>query len=582
MGKYRLLCLNPQSAIAPPPPSGLTNPRVPDLAGRSIGIIWCGKEGGENFLDAVSELLKHRFPSALILRFIWGLPGVAERIIKETDTFVYGVGDSGIGAWENTARTIALEKLGKPGVVVFCDHLMQNARASADAQGMPAVRMVTVPSLEYYPSRISVEKVKPVAEKTINAIIEALVRPLVPEEKTSKPKPKAASSERVEVTAGNYELAYEKFNQLFLENHWSDGLPLVPPTKEAVRAMLAGTACPPEEVIGTIPSPDGLATIGVANVQKIAVNAVLAGARPEYLPVVIAAIECLADRRFNLYHLQTSTACPVPLIWVNSPIAREVGMNSGMGYLGRGCRANSTTGRAVGLCLINIGWRLVEADAGFTGEPEGYCGFIFAENEAASPWESFAVEHGFQPQDSTVTVIENFYCNRYGPGGGMSSQTMEKSLEILAGLVSGTGASTKKTRFTFFKSKYGEIALYPTFARQLAAAGFTKKSLVRWLYDHTRVPWEGLGQSDQELIKAAAAASTVEGLKETDCRPGGTVPSFSDPKHIAVLVAGDAAGYTVVWGTPVGSTVNMEDDAASGPPFMTKLVRGATLTKAGR
>jgi hypothetical protein len=112
----------------------------------------------------------------------------------------------------------------------------------------------------------------------------------------------------------------------------------------------------------------------------------------------------------------------------------------------------------------------------------------------------------------------------------------------------------------------------------------TKQSLLQWLYDHTRVPWDRLSYGDQEFIKAAAASGSVPGLKIEDCRSGGTVPSFSDPKHIAILVTGDAAGYTVVWGTPVGSTVVMAGNIPGVPsiPFMTKLIRGATLTEAGR
>ena len=164
----------------------------------------------------------------------------------------------------------------------------------------------------------------------------------------------------------------------------------------------------------------------------------------------------------------------------------------------------------------------------------------------------------------------------------MSSQTMEQSLELLAEIVGNTGTSSRGINLAFFKSRYCEIALYPTFARQLASAGFSKQSLSRWLYDHTRVPWDSLNTNDRLFISSQAAAGTVPGLNKTDCQSGGTVPSFSDPRHIAILVAGDAAGYTVVWGTPVGSTVIMGDDRGKPDiPFMTKLIRGAALTKAG-
>jgi hypothetical protein len=566
--------LNPRGVIPPLPLYGLS-PRPGGLDGRRIALL-SEKVEAVHFFDAIEALLREKYPRAKIIRMQSAanpaMPDNTEEIAGKCDTWLQGVKTSGSS---DIDYEVKLEKLGRPGATFTVDSLLPQRKRLAEANGMPGLRIIPIPSDDFLAAEGYPEKMKPVAASVFEAVLEALTGPLTDAEKN--PGPPARDYGPLKFTASTDAGAYEMLQQYFVDNMMSDGLPVTPPTAEAVKWMLGGTRRSPDEELGLMAPRGGLATI-----EKVAINAVMAGARPEYLPVIIAAVECLADKGFNLYHLQTSTACPAPLIWVNGPITKEIGMNAGMGYLGRGCRANSTIGRAVGLCLMNIGWRLVEADAGFTGEPEGYCGFTFAENEAASPWESFAVEHGFRPEDSTVTAIENFYCNRYGPGGGMSSQTMEKSLEILAGLVAGAGAATKETRIAFFESKYCEIAIYPTFAGQLAAAGFSKKSLVRWLYDHTRVPWDGFGSSGQEMIKAAAATGKVEGLKITDCRPGGTVPSFSDPAHIAVLVAGDAAGYTVVWGTPVGSTVNMGDDAASGTPFMTKPVRGATLTRAGR
>jgi hypothetical protein len=565
--------LNPRGVIPPAPIFGLTNPRVTDLAGKRIALL-SEKQEAVHFFDALEELLHKKYPTATILRLPSAanpaLPDNTEEIAKQCDTWLQGVKTSGSSEVDYEVK---MEKRGKPGATFTVDSLLNQRKRLAEVNGMPTLRIIPIPSYDFLAAEGYPEKMKPVAASVFEATIRALTSPLTHAEKN--PKPPVRDYQPLKFTGSTYAEAYEKLQQYFVDNQMSDGLPVTPPTAETVKWMLSGTSRSPDEEIGVMAPRNGMATI-----EKIAINAVMAGAKPEYLPVIIAAIECLADKRFNLYHLQTSTASPVPLIWVNGPIAREIGMNYGMGYLGHGFRANSTIGRAVSMCLINIGWRLVDADSGLTGEPEGYCNFIFAENEPASPWESFAVEHGFKPEDSTVTVIENFYYNRFGPGGGMSSQTMEKSLDILAEMVSNTGTSPKETRITFFKSKYCEIALHPTFAKQLAAAGFTKQSLVQWLYDHTRVPWNRLSQDDQEFIKAAAATGIVPGLKETDCQPGGTVPSFSDPNHIAILVAGDAAGYTVVWGTPVGSTVIMGgNQSAPSIPFMTKLIRGATLVK---
>ena len=360
--KISLICLNPRAEIVVPEKIlGLTVPRVADLRGKRIGLVWCEKRGGENYFDAVQELLRKRFPTATIIRMNWAA-GIETKLLDEVDTFIYGVGDSGIGAWESTARTIAIERLGKPGVVIFGSHLVPNARASANAQGMPAVRMVTVPSLEYYPNRVSLERIRPVAEKTIDAIIDALTQPLTPQEINPGAKPREKLPRLVKITAESYEHAFEKFNQIYMDNHWGDGLPLVPPTEEAVKLMLTGTRRSLNEVIGTFASPDGLVAIGIATIEKIAINAVMAGAKPEYLPVIIAAIESLVDKKFSP-HVFTSEGSFTLLIIVSGPIAKKINMNSGIGLLGHGWQANNTIGRAIRLCLINIGDRKRRAES---------------------------------------------------------------------------------------------------------------------------------------------------------------------------------------------------------------------------
>jgi hypothetical protein len=310
----------------------------------------------------------------------------------------------------------------------------------------------------------------------------------------------------------------------------------------------------------------------------------MAGARPEYLPVIITAIECVTEKGFNLYHLTTSTGTPTPLIWVNGPITQEIGMNWGMGYLGRGCRANNAIGRAIGLCMINIGWRLLNADPGFVGDPEGFCNFTFAENEKDSPWESFAVTNGFKAEDSTVTINETMFYNRAGPGGGMSSQTWQQSLETLAKMMTGLGGMT--SRLGWSKVIRYQIALNPTLARQLAEASFTKDSLVAWLQEKTSVSWDQLSQNEKNELGTSVTFGMNLGLKKENLKSGLVFRAFEDPRQVAILVAGCPATNAVVWTSPVGSTSVNADLAATikiqPEHFMTKVINGATLTMAGR
>ena len=152
-------------------------------------------------------------------------------------------------------------------------------------------------------------------------------------------------SERLEVDDD-----FEAVQDLYLERGWTDGLPVVPPTTERVEAMLAATPLSPQDIIGEIPPNWGSATV-----EKLAVNAVMAGCRPEYLPVVIAAVEAMCDEVFNLYAIQATTHPCAPLIIVNGPICEELGLHGGSGAFGPGWQPNATIGRAVRLVQLNVG-----------------------------------------------------------------------------------------------------------------------------------------------------------------------------------------------------------------------------------
>ena len=181
---------------------------------------------------------------------------------------------------------------------------------------------------------------------------------------------------------------------------WSDGLPLTPPTPERVARMLAGTHRDPAEIVTVVP-PD----LVECAIEKIAINAVMAGCRPEYLPVVIAAVEAACTDDFNVHGILATTWFAGPLVIVNGPIARRIGMNSGVNALGQGNRANATIGRALQLVVRNVGGgRPGEVDRATLGNPGKYT-FCFAEDEAGSPWEPLHVERGLPLETSAVTLF---------------------------------------------------------------------------------------------------------------------------------------------------------------------------------
>ncbi len=211
---------------------------------------------------------------------------------------------------------------------------------------------------------------------------------------------------------------------------WTDGFPVVPPTEARVLAMLEGTSRAPDELVAVVPP-----NLAPATVEKVAINAVMAGCRPEYLPVVLAAVEAVCTDEFNMHGVLATTWFVGPVLVVNGPVARAIGMNSGINALGQGNRANATIGRALQLVIRNVGGgRPGGVDRATLGTPGKYS-FCFAEDEAGSPWESLAVERGFAPGTSAVTVFAGGGVRGVADERSRSPESLARSLAV--GLRSG-------------------------------------------------------------------------------------------------------------------------------------------------
>lgn len=578
--------LNPRAVLHPVPMTGLTVPRPRDLAGKRIALL-SEKPDAAVFFDAMGKLLKERFPTATIVR----LPSAASPMVSDNsaevaakcDVWLQGVKTSGS---DNNDTEVKLEKLGKPGVTFTVDGLLEQRIRLAEDNGMPTLRILTIPAVKFFASESSPEKMMEIAFSVFDATIKGLTDPLTEEEKN--PKPFTFDCGPITFTGKSCTETNEKFQQYCIDKQMGDGIALVPSTREAVDWMLTGTTQSPQEEIGLMTPRNGMATI-----EKIAINAVMAGARPEYLPVIIATIEALVDKQFNLYHISTGTLNSKVLIWVNGPIAKEIGMNSGQGFLGFGFRANSSIGRAVSLCMINIGWALRDAEIGMQGQPARYCNLTFAENEEESPWESFAVSRGFKPEESTVTVDECISTNALGPSGSMNANPLAQDLDQLAKMLQGfTGPVPPEAKFRMggigpsdavgiINSTYCELGVYPTLARQAADAGYSKQTLKQMLCDKHRAKWEALNDAQKAQIKEAAATGTIPGLTLKDCRPGGTIPTIN-PNHIALLVVGGTVGQCIGFYSMGTVLADPDHPDAPKPDFITKRIHRATLTKAGR
>ena len=300
------------------------------------------------------------------------------------------------------------------------------------------------------------------------------------------------------------------------ERGWTDGLPVVPPTTARVLRMLDGTTRGAQEVVALIP-PD----YAECTVEKVAINAVMAGCKPDYLPVVLAAVEAACSDDFCMHGVLATTYFSGPVVIVNGPIVAEIGMNSGVNALGQGNRANATIGRALQLVIRNVGGgRPGGVDRATLGNPGKYT-FCFAENEAASPWEPLSVERGFPPNTSTVTL---FAGDGVQPVVDQKSRTPESLARTYAACL---------RRVAHPKLALGADALLvvsPEHARVFLQAGWSKVRLKQELDELLALP-------GVEMVRGAGGIA--EGLPERFA--GATVPKFR-PGGLNIVCAGGPAG----------------------------------------
>ena len=262
--------------------------------------------------------------------------------------------------------------------------------------------------------------------------------------------------------------------EALFDRGWTDGLPVVPPTPARVLRMLEGTTRSPDEVVAVVP-PD----LVECTVEKVAVNAVLAGCKPEYLPVVLAAVEAACTDEFNAHGLLATTYFSGPVVIVNGPITRAIGMNSGGNALGQGNRANATIGRALQLVIRNVGGgRPGGVDRATLGNPGKYT-FCFAEDEEGSPWEPLSVERGFAAGVSTVTLFAGE--GRPGVVDQLSRTADSLARSLAAGL---RGVAHPKLALGFD----AVLVVSPEHARVFAEAGWDKARLRKELFELLTLP----------------------------------------------------------------------------------------------
>jgi hypothetical protein len=314
------------------------------------------------------------------------------------------------------------------------------------------------------------------------------------------------------------------------ERGWTDGLPVIPPTETRVLRMLGGTTRAPDEVVGLIPPNNAECTV-----EKVAINAVMAGCKPEYLPVVLAAIEAACIDAFCMHGILATTYFSGPVVIVNGPLAKAIGMNSGVNALGQGNRANATIGRALQLVIRNVGGgKPGEVDRAMLGNPGKYT-FCFAEREEDSPWESLAVERGFAAEASTVTLFA-------GEGVQAIMDQQSRTPESLARSFAASLRSVCHPKIAIAADAL--LVVSPEHSRVFHEGGWSKARLYEELTALLQLP-------SHELVRGANGIA--EGMPTHLTDKNETLPKFR-PGGLLIVRAGGTAGlFSAIIGGWAGS-----------------------------
>lgn len=527
----RFIALNPCGAMNEVQRIPLA-PRLRDLNHKTIYLIEMLVDSGfEELIRKVQSYLKQRYSDVIVKAInkqsLSGASGQesCEKQVQNADAYVCFAAPT----CSTTSDAISwpahnLEKCGKPGLTVIYDYLLETAKITREREGV-LLRYISVPT------KYNEENDDYISE-VLKKIEQGLTIPLCPDEsKTGTYTPQKPPRVCIEGTI-------TEIQNHFYESGMTDGLPIVPPTEEDVAEMLKGTSHRPDEIITTIMAPEKLNV----TVENVAINAVMAGALPRYMPVLLAAVEILGSNPAFCGTAKSTNSFSFMQV-INGPIRKELEMNSGTYALGPANRANAVIGRALRLFLINLGGSRVGVNLmGVQGNVSSYT-FAFAENEENSPWESLAVEKGFKPQDSTISIFSGGWSFL----GNYMSGNLDKLLE---------GAS-------HFDAVSGlTILLSPCQAKNLAKQGFTKASIKDYIYKNTALP---LGKFKEHYYYSHFVLPDIKGSglswsKDYLTLPDDALVPIMTKNQVYVVVVGDPEGTPMMQGWHMSKPITTSID----------------------
>jgi hypothetical protein len=398
---------------------------------------------------------------------------------------------------------IYIEGKGKPTATFVFEHFANDAMSAASSKGMPVIRFV--PETIVSESTV-VADIEAAVSAVFDNVVAVLTKPLTADEKSPKRREPENPPRLV------FKGSLEEVNRFFYQRGWTDGLPVIPPTEAAVAEMLTGTDLPPDHLVEKLEP-----RLGKATVERIAINAVMAGCLPTYMPLLITGVQLLAANPV-CGMMAASTGSFAPFWLVNGPVARDVNINSTYGATSPGTIANAAIGRAMGLITKNTrGIRRQVEDMGVLGNPGKYS-WVAAEDEANLPWEPFHVDRGFRKEDSTVSLSFPQTFQQMVPFG-----TDDKG--IMATVI----GSIVPARMGMFA-----LVLTPSHARTMAGRGWTRKSIKDYVLENAVVPdgyYARLGLKDDVPFDRGNVTGPALGPKIFEVNP-------RNPEPVQVFVFG--------------------------------------------
>jgi hypothetical protein len=425
---------------------------------------------------------------------------------------------------------VGVEELGIPGVSIVQEGFVADAVATAEAYSLPNPPIAVTPHVF---TGLTAAQTREAVDAIIGDIVKALTvpSPAPTEEVVGRTSTRGPKEDVVEFRGKDYRSCFDTMNDAFLDWGWSDGFPILPATEAAVVEMLRGTRRSPDETIVDRFVP-GMAR---ATVKNLAINAVMAGCKPEFLPVIIAAVEAMHDPAINLRVVTMSTGPHAPLFVVNGPIGSRLHINSGLCALGpagpeRLSFANVVIGRAIRLVLMNVGNAypgIMDQDT--IGSPTKFS-MVLAENEKANPWEPYHVERGFGEQESAVTCC---YGHSLIECCDLESDTAAGLMNTFARHLTGIGGISL--------SNYKPMLLIaPDHARILAREGWTKDDVRQYLHLHCRI-------SAEEYRRSACTCHPVPRKWIDAADSKAMVPLYDRAEDFQIVVVGGMAGKSAAY-----------------------------------